>query len=64
MPTLFPTECKIFPAANGTLDFAFNTLKSKIGLLCLLVQNGCSFVNCASERDARTEELSASTPSL
>jgi len=40
MPTLFPTECKIFPAANETLDFAFNTLKSKIGLLCPLVQFG------------------------
>jgi len=38
MPTLFPTECMIFPAAKGTLDFAFNTLKSKIGLLCPLVQ--------------------------
>jgi|HubBroStandDraft_6_1064221.scaffolds.fasta_scaffold302270_2 hypothetical protein len=33
-PTSFPTECAIFRAANATLDFAFNTLKSKNGLLC------------------------------
>ena len=33
---LRPSET--FPAANGTLDFAFNTLKSKIGLLTVLSQ--------------------------
>jgi len=47
MPTLFPTECLIFPAANGTLDFAFNTLKSRIGLLCPLVQPEPTPTTCA-----------------
>jgi Tn3 transposase DDE domain len=34
---IIPTECTIFPASNATLDFAYNTLTSKNGLLCLPV---------------------------
>src|SRR5450755_4115192 len=36
--TSFPAACTIFELLNDTLDIAYNTLTSKNGLLCLLVQ--------------------------
>jgi acetyl esterase/lipase len=51
---LRPSET--FPAANGTLDFAFNTLKSKIGLLCPLVHHGTADRSVAVENSRRLQE--------
>ena len=50
LATSFPTACTIFELLNDTLDIAYNTLTSKNGLLCLLVQ---VVISCSSEVIAR-----------
>jgi hypothetical protein len=63
MPTLFRMACTIFQAANATLDFAYNTLESKSGLLCLPVHVASLTRTCISS-DAPTAQAGRSTFAL